>query len=499
MHPLNKFFYLLFFNIILIPFALGIDISPNNNTMLKVAPDETLNKIIKKNMPDSSEVGFTLIDLDNNKMVYTKNEKEFFTPASVQKILTAIFALNILGPEYQFSTSLYWDGQKKGRTFIGNIYIKGNGDPFIKVTDLYYFVERLKNLGIDKIQGKLIYDEDSLITSPTLSTDVPQDHTYNTGLSALSLEFNQITLTRHNEKNFETIPPFKHIRFVDFQGKIPFDMKFYPEFKESDELETWYFSKKKGYQLFEELPVRHPGKFLAEHLKNVAAMHGIEIPETQKGILSPTAQKIYEHKGLPLKILTQWMLEYSNNLFAELLLLSSAKKLSKKKLDLVSSAEVMKNWLTQKTPSELWRESQIYNGSGLSGKSKLPPALLASILAQTYNDKSKKIELLTYLSVSGISGWIKNRLNSAHLASHVWAKTGTMDYVSTLAGYLFTAKGKRYAFSLMLQKKDARKVLDARVPENQSAINRLSQGAGNWRVQAQEAQQAILEHWVQNY
>ena len=82
-------------------------------------------------------------------------------PASNMKILTAVAALETLGPEYRFSTEVWTDGSQDGNVLNGNVYLKGQGDPTLMKEDLDRFAAELKAQGITHITGHLVGDDSS--------------------------------------------------------------------------------------------------------------------------------------------------------------------------------------------------------------------------------------------------------------------------------------------------------------------------------------------------
>ena len=97
-----------------------------------------------------SKVGLYIINFDNGKEIYKKNEYKSLNPASLLKLLSFGVSYDVLGPQYAFETALYQDNEK-------NIYVKLGGDVLLTQTDLNYLISNLKN-----VEYKDIYIDDSI-------------------------------------------------------------------------------------------------------------------------------------------------------------------------------------------------------------------------------------------------------------------------------------------------------------------------------------------------
>lgn len=120
-----------------------------------------LDTIVKKSPTlKTSQYALMVYDLTADSLLYAVNEKQTLRPASTMKLLTAITALDKLGGSYQFKTFLKSTGSvvDSTRTLKGNVYVVGGMDPRFNRDDLIAFVESLKKMGVDTIEGKLCAD-----------------------------------------------------------------------------------------------------------------------------------------------------------------------------------------------------------------------------------------------------------------------------------------------------------------------------------------------------
>jgi D-alanyl-D-alanine carboxypeptidase/D-alanyl-D-alanine-endopeptidase (penicillin-binding protein 4) len=119
---------------------------------------ERLDSLMRNKMFETSQVGLMVYDLDADSLLYAHNERQLMRPASTMKLLTAITALDRLGKNYRYSTSVYYSGTCDSTTLRGNIYVKGGMDPSLEYFDLDCIVEGIAQLKIDTIAGDILGD-----------------------------------------------------------------------------------------------------------------------------------------------------------------------------------------------------------------------------------------------------------------------------------------------------------------------------------------------------
>ena len=135
------FFYLIFF-----PFVcLALDLP------------EKIQAVIERVNQDL-HVGMEVVSLEEGRVVYERNSKQLFVPASLHKVYTAGAAFSILGEEFRFETKLCSEAAIEKGCLQGPLYLVGSGDPSFSSKDLFALAERVRGLGIQKISGDLILD-----------------------------------------------------------------------------------------------------------------------------------------------------------------------------------------------------------------------------------------------------------------------------------------------------------------------------------------------------
>ncbi len=461
----------------------------------------TIKKILKRHRFKDEQLIFSFQNLDDGKeddrLAYQENIP--FIPASLTKIFTALYALKNLGADYQFKTSLLYKGKITGDTLIGDLYLKGSGDPSLTMARLMDLAMDLRAKGIKKINGNFFFDESELPTISALSEFGNGDQTYNPGVSALNLEYNRITLFREGSRktkraNFVPMPPMIHMQVEKTKETFPLGTRY--RFREQAGGEVWEVSERERYNIYEDIPIRRPSRRTAETFRTLTELWGIALPPARAGVTPKDAALIGLDKSPPLIRLLAMTLEYSNNLFAETILLKASKKTT-----ISEAAKELSNWLKENIQS---CDKTLVNGSGLTSEHQVRASCFVDFLNKFAVSPVAKRGFMSLLSINGQSGWLRNRLRHPDTNYRIWAKTGSLDYIANMAGVLFTLSGKRYAFALSLQDRNKRDLIDAALEAEREKgknplarkSNRLKKKAPAWSRQAKLAADELLEHFI---
>ncbi|MBR0272760.1 MAG: D-alanyl-D-alanine carboxypeptidase/D-alanyl-D-alanine-endopeptidase [Bacteroidaceae bacterium] len=105
-----------------------------------------------------SQLGLQIVNLTTGDIIYSYDARQRMRPASTEKVVTAIAALDQLGPHYQFQTQLLATAPLKDGVLQGDLYIKGGMDPLLSAADVRVLAQRLKAAGVHKVTGRLLAD-----------------------------------------------------------------------------------------------------------------------------------------------------------------------------------------------------------------------------------------------------------------------------------------------------------------------------------------------------
>lgn len=128
-------------------------------------------------------------DARSGTTLYQHNPRTRLVPASNLKLLTTAAAMDVLGPDYRFSTQLLSDGRRQGERLIGNLYLRGLGDPTTQFADYQALAAQLASQGVRQVSGDLVFD-DTWFDTQRLGVDWAQDDEstyYGAQISALTV------------------------------------------------------------------------------------------------------------------------------------------------------------------------------------------------------------------------------------------------------------------------------------------------------------------------
>ncbi len=429
---------------------------------------------------EGAHTGYVVADLDEGAVLAARRPDEAFLPASTAKLATALAALEILGGAHRFETSLRLAGDR--------LYLVGGGDPLLAVEDLMSLAQAGVEAGLR--QARFFYDDSLLARSAEIDAGQSARATYNPGVSALSLSFNRRRLV------WGAIPGGALRAFAlpggDLAPLRALPGKGAPIFHrlETAEGPSWRVTARRPGAAW--LPVRRPGRFAASVFREFAAMQGLALTAPEAGTAPADARIVARHRGPMLVDIVALSLQYSNNLIAELAGLGASRRLAGKPETLAASAARLQAALDGRIGGggTGWR---LDRHSGLSSRSRASPRRMAALLRYAGSRRYRGRSFESLLPIAGWKGSLSGWEDEPALAFRVWAKTGSMYYGRGLAGYLYTASGRRLAFALFTSNLDERRRLDALGPEPGEKERQRGEA---WLERARALERALLKRWA---
>jgi D-alanyl-D-alanine carboxypeptidase/D-alanyl-D-alanine-endopeptidase (penicillin-binding protein 4) len=461
----------------------------------KEIPSSNAEIAVMKNIsPDN--IGYMLYDLDRKAVVRSHNPSRAFIPASTTKVPVTVAALNLLGPDYRFKTFLCHTGSISGGTLKGDLYLKGTGDPYLILSDLMTMIDRMKDKGISAVSGRFYFDESEFPGSASIDIGMEPDVSFNPGVSALSLEYNTITAEWKRNKISNAMDIFLVPSLPDNSAslsreKLRENVKF--AYRSPGGNESWLLSPDEDRDGSDRLPVKHPGRYTAQVFAKLCGIRGISLPAPEPGVMPGGVTCIIVHQGLPLASIADITLTYSINLMAELMMLSAARELSGKPMDLKGAARAVSTYLEGKLNTVDWKDFHLVNGSGLTVHNRITPEQMTALLiyanAQNYHGKKFR----SFLPSSGWEWSLMNRFSDPETALHLWAKTGTINYAMALAGYLYTKSHRSMAFVIFIHDIAQRRLYDADPDRRSKASAKKVQA---WLNNSKIVMDGIVSGWI---
>lgn len=435
----------------------------------------------------SGKLGFVVVDLKTGKTIEQRKPLLALPPASVTKAITTIYALNALGSEHRFRTRLVATGPIVKGQINGDLILVGGGDPTLDTDALGALAKRLKDAGVIGITGKAKIYAKALPYQQSIDPGQPDHLGYNPSLSGLNLNYNRVFFEwKLVNGAFDVTMDARGQKFRPRVGmtKMKIVERSSPVYthKSSINSEQWTVARralgKKGGRW---LPVRRPEFYSAEVFHTIARSYGINLPPFGVVNSVPRGTVIAEWQSEQLSSMLRGMMKFSTNLIAEAAGVSASIALGKSPNRLKSSGNEMANWLSA---TQGVRKAKFDDHSGLGDGSAISASDMVKVLVkQGWNGPLRS--LMKDIPLRDQNGRpIKNA------PIEVWAKTGTLNFVSALAGYIETPKGNRLAFAIF----SADEARRAKLPKAQ---RERPKGGRAWNKQAKVLQQELIERWSQ--
>ncbi|MFM1847880.1 MAG: hypothetical protein RL417_1354 [Pseudomonadota bacterium] len=388
--------------------------------------------------------GVVIVDLANGNGVYSQNPDLTLKPASVLKIVTAAAALELLGPEYTFRTEFWVNHPVPGG--VETLTVVGGGDPDLTTEGGWLVARELHKRGIRRI-GSIVLDESHFASLRPASGQ----RAYRAGSAGLSFNFNSIGFkicpTSPGKNAVVSVDPWESGATISGNvrtgkgGGLTVDQKgsglryVLGGFVPPGECVSVYRSVPD--------PAGYFGRTFVELLRGV----GVQVLRgAAPGRKSAGARLMYEHASKPLVDIVRDLNHFSNNFIAEQLLLALGEVPGGGRDRQVGLDRLSRYLVNLGVPSE---QVSLADASGLSHTNRLTPRAIVTVLRRMARSVEVGPEFEISLSVSGRNGTLRRRDFGGGESPTVRAKTGTLDGVSSLAGYLSGRSGKRYAFAII--------------------------------------------------
>lgn len=407
--------------------------------------------------------------VDRDAPALAINAAEPMNPASVMKLVTAFAAFEGLGPAHTWKTRIAADGPVRGGVLEGNLYLVGGADPVLGYDRLWKMLRRLRALGIERVAGDIVLDASVLRLPPhdPGAFDGRGLRPYNSGPYGLLLHYNTLLLGLHpgaaaNEPvALAAEPPLAGL-VID--NRI---------LTSDAPCGTWYRDLQATIEggrrllLSGSLPAAcGPRTWSAAPLP--AAEFGIALVgalwgevggrlagTVREGRVPPAAQELFSDESAPLAEVVRDMNKWSSNVIARQLLASLGRSTLRddEAEDMVAAGARAAAALLAAARIDT-SGLVIENGSGLSRRERIRADSLGALLLAAWR-RPWMPEYIAALPVAGVDGTARRRLGDSPARGQAHIKTGTLDGVRAMAGYLLDRHGRRHAVVMMVNHPDA--------------------------------------------
>ena len=426
-------------------------------------PVSIQQKLDKAGIP-ASTVGIYVHEIGALQPILALNADAAMNPASVMKLVTTYAGLEILGPAYAWQTVISAKGKIIEGVLHGDLVIKGYGDPKLDLEHFWLLIHRLRQTGLERITGNLILDHSYY--------DIPQGdpgafdgqpyRTYNILPEALLVNYRSTAL--HLMPDIEKkgvrvvadpIPDALHVvNNLKLSDKVCgggwrnfLDVEIQVAGEAGDSLQVILngsFSARCGRQSLL-LGLHDSATYTRDLFKRFWTQQGgvfdgdVITAETPAGLLH-----LKTYYSPPLAEVIRGINKFSNNIAARQLFLTlgTAGSINRARspATLEKSEHALKQWLA--TKQLFFPELVIENGSGLSRIERISAKHMGQLLLAAFNSPVMP-EFIASLPIAAVDGTMRGRLAGTAVSGLAHMKTGTLNNVRALAGYMLDQLGRR--------------------------------------------------------
>jgi D-alanyl-D-alanine carboxypeptidase/D-alanyl-D-alanine-endopeptidase (penicillin-binding protein 4) len=420
-----------------------------------------LDTLLAADFLADARVGVHVVEAGSGKVVYAKNPALALNPASNAKLFTTAAALWLLGPEHRYVTRAFVgrDTLEAG-VVSGPIHLQGSGDPALVTGELYELALRIRASGIKRIEGGVVVDA-SRFDADRLPPGFDQKDelaSYRAPMGATSVNFNTYEVLVHPgagigapvlasiAPDVASIRVESHATTADgFRNRLAVTVEDQPRGKILVTVRGT-LGLDAGMASYR-YPVLDPATYAGEVFVLVAGHAGIRMGRktVTSGPVPDGARLVGQHRSQALGVLVRAVNKLSNNFMAEQILRTLAPEAG---ATAVRSLEALRAWTVQ---AGIEQEGlHLGNGSGLYDNNRVSAAQVTRLLTFMHSDFRYRGDFLASLATLGVDGTLRRRLADATARRWVRGKTGTLDGVSALSGYVGAVGRPPVAFSILM-------------------------------------------------
>ena len=429
-------------------------------------PRPVLQALAQAQVPPQA-ASFWVADLSAGQVRISHRAGQAMNPASAIKLLTTSAALELLGPQYTWRTTVLAEGALQGPLLKGHLVLRGGGDPKLVIERLQSMLAQVQAAGIKAIEGDIVLDR-SLWRVPVVHPgqfDGEPLKPYNAQPDALLVNFKSLVLTFTPEPERgraavriepalagvqvdESVPLAKGVRCEDWRASLQAvldqaqQVSFRGPYPASCGERSWptaYAEPESFAARTIEAAWRALGGGLSGRVREATPSEIAELARSGTLGRSPAALRL-DAPSLPLLDIVQDINKFSNNVMAQQVFYTLGQQGAQGTPSTPEAARaVLLDWWRERQPHS--EPPVIDNGSGLSRTQRITARALGELL-QRMAASPVADELLASLPVAGVDATMRQRARA--VAGQAWLKTGSLRGVSAIAGYAQASGGRRY-------------------------------------------------------
>ncbi|MGC0331644.1 D-alanyl-D-alanine carboxypeptidase/D-alanyl-D-alanine-endopeptidase (penicillin-binding protein 4) [Streptomyces sp. SAI-170] len=439
---------------------------------------EAIDTVLGDPRMEGGIASVVVADAASGDVLYSHLPTTRLMPASNTKLATSAAAMEILGPEHRFTTDVLTGGRRVGSTLVGDLYLRGTGDPTLLAADYDRLAADVAATGVTRVEGRLLADDtrfDDQRLGRSWAADDESSY-YSAQISALSLAPDTdydtgtviVTVTpgaKAGDEPAVTVTP--DTDYVDVRVDATTvaagganDLTVEREHG-GNTLHVTGTTPVGGSGAKEWVTVWEPTGYAAAVFRDALAAHGVRVTgPTRLGRQTPAgARQLASHASMPLKDLLIPFMKLSNNMHAEALTKAMGYKVSGQGTWPAGLAAV--SGYLKGVGVDTARVRQV-DGSGLSRMDNFPAAQLTRLLLAVraepwYADWYRSLPVACD-PARFVGGTLRTRMCNTPAARNARAKTGSLTGASALSGYVTDADGRELVYSIVLNNYQASSV-----------------------------------------
>ena len=404
-------------------------------------------------------------NLTTGEVIESYRPEHVVPPASVMKLLTTGAALETLGPDFRFPTTLEYSGTIENGVLKGNLYVHGSCDPSLgwqgKTAFFNQWIKAVKSAGIQRIEGGIVADMTMLDGEAQNPAWLCEDagNYYAPGIFALNYYGNTMNIVLKSGEPgsiatvVKTEPQVEDVYFINHIrcDKISYDGAFVSGLPYSREryLTGVVPSNLGTFGVKGDLP--NPGLLLARHFTSRLREAGIDVKrdatyEADYNPLSPARTEFYTHYSEPLSELIKETNVNSNNLYAEAIFRYLGTRYSLPG-SIHNSQDLLRDYWRRRGVE--MQSAIVKDGCGLAPQDAVSAKAFVQLLTIMARSSNKDAWMAS-LPTSGLTGTLKTLCPNTALEGRIHAKSGTIAGTKNFAGYIDIPNGETWVFAILI-------------------------------------------------
>jgi D-alanyl-D-alanine carboxypeptidase/D-alanyl-D-alanine-endopeptidase (penicillin-binding protein 4) len=431
---------------------------------------QLIDRLFTKRIAARASTAVKVVSAATGEVLYERNASTLLTPASTLKLFTSAAALATLGRGYSFRTLVSTDDTSSGIAIVdGNVFLEGFGDPYLISDDLKNLAAYLSKRGLREVKGNVVGDESFFDHASACINEKGKDYSSIRlpHLSSLTVDMNLLTMTLSpaRKKGAKVAVGFpgggSFFKVVNRTSCVNARVRYRPSVKA-----VWtdggctitingrmaIGSRSRVYNI----PVRCPAWYAAALFRKYLQDEGVVVDGDARVGTAPRGNRQLAENNDPIVAVLTAMDKESDNFAAEMVLRALGAENDYPPGTATKGIKAINDFLDDiGVPPTSHR---IYDGSGRSHQNAVSADAFVELLRYMYSRRDLFYAFYSTLPSAGVDGTLRNRMSGTDAAGNLRAKTGTLNGVTSLAGYVKSADDELLIFSITSQDFSSRRV-----------------------------------------